>query len=63
VKFALVCSPYPRAVSVERSPGNRIVVRYSYAMSPGYVLSCAMQDLTDAETVELASVLGLAMAS
>jgi hypothetical protein len=31
-------------------------------MSPGYVLSCAMRDLTDAETVELASVLGLAAA-
>jgi len=48
---------------VERSPNHRNVVRYSYAMSPGYVLSCAMQDLTDAETVELASVLGLATAS
>ena len=62
MKFALVCSPHPRPVSVERSPSHRIVVRYSYAMSPGYVLSCAMRDLTDAETVELASVLGLAAA-
>jgi len=62
VKFALVCSPHLRPVSVERSPSHRIVVRYSYAMSLGYVLSRAMQDLTDAETVELASILGLGTA-
>ena len=56
--FALVCSSHLRPVKVERSPGHLVVVRYSWAMTPAYVLSRATQDLTDAETVELASVLG-----
>jgi len=58
VTFALVCSSHLRPVKVERSPGHLVVVRYSWAMTPADVLSRAMHKLTDAETVELASVLG-----
>jgi len=59
VTFALVCSSHLQPVKVERYPGHPVAVRYSWAMTPAYVLSRATQDLADAETVELASVLGL----
>jgi hypothetical protein len=59
VTFALVCSSRPRPVRVERYPDDLVVVRYSWAMAPPYVLSRAMHDLTAAEAVELAGVLGL----